>query len=203
MALSRRHVILASLLPLCGWGLWVGPAQAKGGGDRKDSDDRDDRDDKRDRDAEDDSADRDDSGRDDSGRDDSGGQGRGRGRGGSGDAGQAPTRLPPQSAGAQRRARNGSRETLQDGLYLRHDAQGRLIERRKATAADRARLLSHDRNTVQTIEIKTNRVTVIDSAGWKEEFGLDRYRLFDPRGNLVTRRPLTRADTARLREVLR
>lgn len=180
MILPRRPFVIA-LLALASPALSARPLWARGGGDDRDDDDHDDDDDD-----------------DDAG----GGSGQGRGRGGDHAAprpDKTRDRLPALPPGLRRIGADGSIETLGQGLYQRRDRRGRLIESRQARSGDRTRLRGPGFS--QIIEIG-RMVTITDRAGWREEFATDHYRLFDPRGNLVTRRPLTRADTARLRDML-
>jgi len=196
MSLDRRAFVLTLLLPL-GGALWPVQAMAKGGngrgGDDRDDDDDDksghgggggrDDDDRDDDDSRDDR--RDDDHRDDDRRDD-----------GRGDA--APR--TPRSAGAGNSSPRDRLPALKPGQY-RITRKGRV----EALSQSQFRHLMQDgraENGAQLVQITPNRVTVTDSAGWREEFGRDRYRLFDPRGNLVTRRALTRKDTSRLRALL-
>lgn len=180
MILPRRPVLIA-LLALASPALSAHPLWARGGGDDRDEDDDDDEDDDN---------------------DPGGGSGHGRGRGGDRTAARPDKtrdRLPALPPGLRRIGPDGSIETLGQGLYQRHDRRGRLIERRQAQSGDRDRLRGPGFS--QIIEIG-RQVTITDSAGWREEFAREHYRLLDPRGNLVTRRPLTRGDTARLRDML-
>lgn len=186
MSLDRRALLLTLLLPL-GSALWPVQAMAKGGegrgGDDDDDDDdgggRDDRDDDSDSDDDND----DDSGSGTSGNDDKDGdEGRPSSRSGGGTSPR--DRLPSLKPGQYRITRKGRIEALSQSQFRRLMQNG--------TAETGAQL----------VQITPGRVTVTDSAGWREEFGRDCYRLFDPRGNLVTRRALTRKDTSRLRALL-
>ena len=192
MTLDRRALLLTLLLPL-GSTLWPVQAMAKGGegrgGDDGDDDDDDDDDDGGGRD------DRGDDGDDDDDDDDDN-SGHGGGDNKDGDGGSAPTRsggtgsssprdrLPPLKPGQYRITRKGRVEALSQNQFRRLMQSGT------------------PESGAQLVQVTPNRVTVTDSAGWREEFGRDRYRLFDPRGNLVTRRALSRKDTARLRALL-
>ena len=100
---------------------------------------------------------------------------------------------------------DGSSEHLADGRYERRDRNGRLIEKRSAVPADRERLGRIRRNdkVELRVEVRGNRLTITDRAGWREEFRNGAYRLTDPRGNVVANRPATAADIARIRQALR
>ena len=175
MSLCRRPFLIALLLPVAGSLLPVAALARQGrggGGDDRGGDD--------DRDDHDDDRD------DDRDSDDDGGGNRDRTTGGSAtDEPARRDRLPRLAAGQYRITREGQIETLSQDQF------SRLKRSDPATSG-----------WSQLVQIERGRVSVTDSAGWREEFGTDRYRLFDPRGNLVTRRPLTRADTARLRNML-
>lgn len=216
MTIDRRALLLTLLLPL-GSALWPVQAMAKGGegsgGDDDDDDDDDDGgggsggsggDDDDDDDDDDDgggggngggSGDDDDDDDDDDDSSGSGGGGSGSsgsgngsglgGRSGSGEGSTSPRdRLPALKPGQYRISRKGRIEALSQSQF-RSLMQG-----------------GTGQNWSQLVQITPGRVTVTDSAGWREEFRAERYRLFDPRGNLVTRRALTRKDTARLRSLL-
>lgn len=222
----RRRFALLPLIALLSWGvaelalsdvLGWGMAEARrggsddggsddGGGDDRGNDDGSDSD--KDRDADDD--------RDD----DSGGKGRGRGRG----RGGADTKDDPASAGTplgsgkefrtklrrvlggeqtRRLLKDGSEERLIGGRYQHLDRGGRLIEDRAATTADRRRLGQLDRGAVAAlIEVRGDGVMVTDPGGWREELRAGRYRLTDPRGNLVVDRVAGSADLERIRQSL-
>ncbi|MBL8563504.1 MAG: hypothetical protein JNN06_14610 [Gemmobacter sp.] len=190
MPLDRRTLLLTLLLPL-GSALWPASAMARGGEGRggDDGDDDDDGGGGGDDRGDDDDDDDDDSGEDGGGKDDSDddedkGSGAAPSRSGSSGNGPARDRLPPLKPGQYRITRKGRIEALSQGQFRR------LLQDGAAGPG------------AQLVQVTPGRVTVTDSAGWREEFGRDRYRLFDPRGNLVTRRALTRKDTARLRTLL-
>lgn len=111
----------------------------------------------------------------------------------------------PWPPGLWRLLHDGSSEYLTADRYERRDSRGRIRETRRATAGDRDRLAASPRaGAVELrIEIAGDRLTAIDSAGWREELRRGRYRLTDPRGNLVTDRPATAADLDRIGQTLR
>ncbi|MFD1808372.1 hypothetical protein ACFSHQ_10260 [Gemmobacter lanyuensis] len=78
-----------------------------------------------------------------------------------------------------------------------------MIERRPASNGDRRRLQNLDGQGLEVIvDVTPSRIIVTDRAGWREEVQGTRYRLTDPRGNVVTRRAVTERDLARLRTLL-
>ncbi|WP_149141142.1 hypothetical protein [Gemmobacter caeruleus] len=202
--LERRLFLLTLLVGLPMQGL-AAPAWARGGNDGDDDDDDDD-DDSGSGGGGDDRGDDDDDDVDDKS---------GPGGGGSDDdddhdhrsdsrrASDRPDSLPRLPEGVIRLSRDGSREQIRRGQYQRSNARGQLVEHRAATATDRNRLTRRvDSGFAALIDIRPGKITITDSAGWREEFGARRYRLFDPRGNIVSRRPLTTEDTARLRQMI-
>lgn len=219
----RRHLVclLMTLALVAGADLLLPfPALSQGAvfagsDDRDDKEDKSDKEDKDDKD--DDSGDDggDDDGGDDDGQDDDGEDDDGSTDGGSSGSGSAARpakdaraaavsadmlrRLGP--AGVRRLLADGSRESLIAGVYERFDSRGRLVERRKASAADKTRLGSMT-GARAVIQIRGDRVIVTDHAGWREEIRAGRYRLTDPRGNLVTRRPAGPEDLERIRAIL-
>ena len=111
--------------------------------------------------------------------------------------------LPALKPGLRRLYTDGRQERISGGVIERLDPRGRVVERRSATAADRARLAQKKgQGLAAVIEVKKGSVTVTDRAGWREEFRGSNYRLIDPKGNLVTRRGVTRKDIAHLRKLL-
>lgn len=209
MTLDRRALLLTLLLPL-GSALWPVQAMAKGGEGRGGDDDDDDDDDGGggdDRGDDDDDDDDDNSGHgggeddrddddsdDDSDDDDDDGDNSTAGSNG----GETPRAAPSRSGGST--SPRDRLPTLKPGQY-RITRKGRV---EAVTQGQFNRLMQGGTQDSwsQLVQIGPGRVTVTDSAGWREEFRSERYRLFDPRGNLVTRRALTRKDTARLRKLL-
>lgn len=229
MTLNRRSFLFLALLPpLCGGADLLlpglppaGAAWAKDG--RGGGDDDDDGDNSGHGGGDDDSGDDDNSGHgsgDDSDDDDNSGSGsddndddddssgsgsRGSSSGGS-KSGSGNTRgdaLPALKSGLRRVYGDGREERISGGVYERRNAAGRVTERRAATSADRQRLASlQGKGLAAVVDVTPGRVTVTDRAGWREEFKGSTYRLIDPRGNLVTRRGITRKDIAHLRDLL-
>lgn len=159
----------------------------------------------------DDDDDDDNSGSDDDDDDDSSGSGSGGGSSGGGSSGSSKSgsgnnrgdALPALKSGLRRVYGDGREERISGGVYERRNAAGRVTERRAATSADRQRLASlQGKGLAAVVDVSPGRVTVTDRAGWREEFRGSTYRLIDPRGNLVTRRGITRKDIAHLRDLL-
>ena len=232
MTLNRRSFLFLALLPpLCGGADLLLPGlppagavwakDGRGGGDDDDDgdnsghgggDDDSGDDDNSGHGSGDDSDDDDDnsgSGSDDNDDDDdddsSGSGSRGSSSGGS-KSGSGNTRgdaLPTLKSGLRRVYGDGREERISGGVYERRNAAGRVTERRAATSADRQRLASlQGKGLAAVVDVTPGRVTVTDRAGWREEFKGSTYRLIDPRGNLVTRRGITRKDIAHLRDLL-
>ena len=154
---------------------------------------------------------------DDDDRDDSSGGKSGSGRPGAGAEGGDSTKsrsararassdstaLPALSRGMRRIYSDGREERITGNVIEKLDARGRVIERRKVTAADKSRFRQiSERGLDVLIEVAPGSVSVTDRAGWREEFKGSTYRLTDPRGNPVTRRGVTRKDIARLKDLL-
>ncbi|KUJ78199.1 hypothetical protein AVO45_09425 [Ruegeria marisrubri] len=108
---------------------------------------------------------------------------------------------------------DGSRIEIENGRFERKDPQGRTIEERPATAADRAMLAnarSHnvDRRAglgrargggvVASFEINGRDVEVTYVDGWKEEIQNGRYEMKDANNNTVVERNATQRDVDRL-----
>ena len=185
MTLDRRALLLTLLLPLSST-LWPVQAMARSGEGRGGDDDDDDNDDG--------------GGRDDRGDDDDDDDGDNSGHGGGDDKDEDGGRAPARSGG------NGS-TSPRDRLPPLKPGQYRITRKGRVEALSQSQFRSllqsgTPESGAQLVQVTPNRVTVTDSAGWREEFGRDRYRLFDPRGNLVSRRALSRKDTARLRALL-
>lgn len=203
----------------------VGAAMAKGGDDGGDDDsDSDSDDDEEDDDDSDDGSDDedddqgDDSGGDDDGNDDDGGGDDGGddndGGSGSDDDGRDNSDRDTSGrgghssdlglrSGLRRIYVDGQQERITGGQYERLDRRGRVIERRPASNGDRRRLQNLDGQGLEVIvDVTPSRIIVTDRAGWREEVQGARYRLTDPRGNVVTRRAVTERDLARLRTLL-
>lgn len=154
---------------------------------------------------------------DDDDRDDSSGGSSGSGRPGAGAEGGDSTKsrsararassdstaLPALPRGLRRIYSDGREERITGNVIEKFDARGRVIERRKVTAADKSRFRQiSERGLDVLIEVAPGGVSVTDRAGWREEFKGSTYRLTDPRGNPVTRRGVTRKDIARLKDLL-
>jgi hypothetical protein len=105
---------------------------------------------------------------------------------------------------------NGTAERILKGRYERLDRNGRVVERRRATPADQARLRAL-RETIANagtqeglklavvVNNRQEAVQITDSSGWSEVILQGGYSLTDPNGNVVTRRKATADDIARLR----
>lgn len=188
----------------------LGAALAKGGDDGGDDDSDDDEDDDDgdgdDRDDDDDDEDgSDDHGSDDNGPDDDSGSNDGSGGNGSSDrSGRSDSASDlGLRSGLRRIYVDGQQERITGRHYERLDPRGQVIERRVAQSGDRRRLASLDGQGLEVIvDVAPGRITVTDRAGWREELRGTRYRLTDPRGNVVTRRAVTDRDLARLRALL-
>lgn len=188
----------------------VGAAMAKGGDDGGDDDSDSDSDDDEedDDDSDDGSDDEDDDQGDDSGGDDNDGgsgsddDGRDNSDRDTSDRGGHSSDLGLRS-GLRRIYVDGQQERITGGQYERLDRRGRVIERRPASNGDRRRLQNLDGQGLEVIvDVTPSRIIVTDRAGWREEVQGARYRLTDPRGNVVTRRAVTERDLARLRTLL-
>jgi hypothetical protein len=156
---------------------------------------------------------------DDSGGDSGGGSGKGSGSGAGGGSGSNP---PGSKTGADSGGRtfgddvlrltyaNGTSERLFKGRYERLDRNGRVVERRRASAADQSRLRGLRDDVAKSgaesgvklaivVNSRQNAVQVTDSSGWSEVVIDGKYSLTDPNGNVVTRRNATAKDIARLK----
>lgn len=108
---------------------------------------------------------------------------------------------------------SGTREMIANGIYVREDRRGHVVERRRATGADSVRLraIAAGRRDLTTatkpldpsaqpvrIRISGRSVIVRYSNGWSEEVRGSRYRLTDRHGRTVSDRAATAADRDRL-----
>ncbi|MGL4308962.1 MAG: hypothetical protein ACRCSU_00640 [Paracoccaceae bacterium] len=187
----------------------ISAAHAKGGDDGDDdnsgsgsggSDDDDDDDDDDDNsgsgsggdDDDDDSADDDNSGPDDDGGEDAGD--------GSYSGGDSDRKLEVRLA-------DGTRIEIDDGIFERRDASGRVVERRRATQRDYSLLkqagvgngaAKGTRSKVAQIRLRGEDIEVIYSDGWREVIRSGRYVLTDPLERTVIRRRAKQSDYERL-----
>ncbi len=108
---------------------------------------------------------------------------------------------------------DGTSERLSKGRYERLDRNGRVVERRRASASDQSRLRSLRETVAQNgtasglkfvvvVNSRQNAIQVTDNAGWSEVVQQGRYTLTDPNGNVVTRRTATDDDIGRLRNAV-
>jgi hypothetical protein len=107
---------------------------------------------------------------------------------------------------------DGSSERIERDTYLLTSGSGRVLERRRAAAADRQRLDAQriapapdgSRGELKVlVDSRTGDVATIDRRGWREVMAGGTYELRDPRGNLVSRRPLKNTDLQRVRALTR
>ncbi|MCB2130609.1 MAG: hypothetical protein KDE03_16455 [Rhodobacteraceae bacterium] len=149
----------------------------------------------------------------------SGSSGSGSGSGGSGSPGSAAGASAGQAAlflndsGIHVQFADGHSERIRAGRFEMLDQSGRVVAAHIATRQDERRLKNAERSLarngrksgiylVAEIDARTGDVDLVDYRGWRETLSGGRYLLSDPNGRTVTRRPVTAADAARLREIL-
>ena len=188
-----------------------------GGDDDDDEDDDDDDDEDDDEDDDDDGPDEDDGEGVEGGP--AGGEAQGAGcRNGSGGARgscntarSAIVRIEASPSGIEIRYADGTRERIRQGRYQRRDAQGRVVENRRATGADVSRLRAlaqsatiesvaaeADAAPTRSVSADGRQAEVSYANGWAERIRDGRYELIDPYGRTVVRRPATAEDRARV-----
>lgn len=166
----------------------------------------------------------DDSGSDDGGSDDSGSDDGGSSNSGSSNSGSGSSNSSSNSGNTGTRRTfgddtirlnyaNGAVERIIADQYEHIDAQGRVLERRRARTTDRNRL-SKMRDQITTggakagvqsaivVNSRSDAMQITDIAGWSEVVVNGRYSLTDPNGNVVAKRRATSKDIARIRGVL-
>lgn len=116
------------------------------------------------------------------------------------------------SNGARVTYSDGSRDEIKDGNFLRTDAKGRIVERRRARGSDLARMRTYFSQTppkprkaapvVQSRAVKATyrgrNVEILYANGWQEEIKSGRYMLTDKYGRVVSSRRTTQEDIDRL-----
>lgn len=193
---------------------------APGGGaafaDSGSSDDDNDNDDKDDDDNDDD--DDDNSGHGGSGHGGSGHGGPGHGGGGAGGkvSGNGGSQIDPAFGrdGITVEFSDGRVERIRSGQFETLDPRGRVVASGDARRSDRDRLealgtAARRRSGTQGVHVVVEvgdggtAVEVTDYRGWREIVADSTYVVKDPNGRTVARRPVTAADIARIRELLR
>ncbi len=97
--------------------------------------------------------------------------------------------------------RGGESERIGAGSYVRRDARGRIVERRRATSADLRRLTTARAELRVLLDSRTGAVETIDRRGWRERMQDGTYILIDPKGRVVRSRAIRSADLARIRKL--
>lgn len=105
------------------------------------------------------------------------------------------------------RLADGTRIEIDDGIFERRDASGRVVERRRATQRDYSLLkqagvgngaAKGTRGKVAQIRLRGEDLEVIYSDGWHEAIRSGRYELTDPLDRTVIRRRAKQSDYERL-----
>jgi hypothetical protein len=108
---------------------------------------------------------------------------------------------------------DGRIERISSGMYEVLGRDGRVITRHRATRNEERRLKSlgalgarkkRAAGVESYVQVNTGRnsARVEDSGGWTQILDAGRYVILDPNGNTVTRRSATKADVARIRQLL-
>ena len=107
---------------------------------------------------------------------------------------------------------DGSREEIRDGIFVRRNANGRVIERRRARGSDLARMRAFSSQTTtqspRAAPVAKSRavkatyrgrnVEILYANGWREEIKSGRFTLTDKYGRVVASRRATKSDIDRL-----
>lgn len=116
------------------------------------------------------------------------------------------------SNGARVTYSDGSREEIRDGNFFRTQANGQVVERRRALGRDLAHMRSVFSRAAPRAEKATpvinsraakatyrgQNVEILYANGWREEIASGRFTLTDKYGRVVTSRSATQADRTRL-----
>ncbi len=124
------------------------------------------------------------------------------------------TRIEVSSDGVRIRYSDGSSERIDRGFYEHKSADGRTIEKRRATGADVSRLRAISKRSdvdnvrvpdaldntaaVSAARVDGNDVEIVYSNGWRETLLQGRYELKDAYGRTVAKRPALQADLIRM-----